>query len=128
MLVDVIRLRERGRRLRPKELAPAVRGHLQIETKAPMQTSFRRDVLCASLSAARGANGTMAGVLLPLADVRLLRVADGVLTLIGIELSAEPVEGGHRITESVQIWRCTLVVSPVAGTSVAVRPTAGAAA
>jgi hypothetical protein len=110
VLVDVLLLRDHGRRLRRRELTPPVRGVLVVGEGHGAESSFQREMLTARLCVTRGANSIVVDALLPLFDVRLLRATGDTLVLIGIELSsARARDTEWRTTESVQIWRCTLV-------------------
>lgn len=111
MLVDVVRLRRAGMRLRPSELEPPVRGMLTVKMDDGRHSSFKRPVLEATLQAPRGVNGQMLDVLLPIFDVRIVAAGGGSMTLQGIELNAVPDDGTHRIYEHVQLWRCVPVLA-----------------
>ena len=109
VLCDVVLLRDRGRRLRRRELKPPVRGMLVVGEGDGPRSSFKRELLTARLQVCRGANSLVVDALM-LSDVRLLRAIGDTLVLIGIELSSSGNrETGIRVTESVQIWRCTVI-------------------
>ena len=105
MLVDVVRLREGGMRLRQGELQPAVRGDLEINDDAGTALSFKRPVRMARLTNRIGVQQQRQDALLQIFDARVIRIEDDTLTIIGTELSSQ----GSRVTECGQIWRCTLV-------------------
>lgn len=88
-----------------------VRGVLVIGEGDGPRSSFQREMLTARLQVSRGVNHTVVDALPPLFDVRLLRACGDTLTLIGIELSGkvDRAAGQRWMTESVQIWRCTII-------------------
>lgn len=65
-------------------------------------STFRREVRVANLWAGT-ASGSRRSLVVPLWDPVVLRIGRDSLTLCGIELRAE----GQRVSECVQLWRCT---------------------
>lgn len=102
MLCDVVLLRRDGMRLKPPELAPAVRGTLATQWMA--QSSLGRPTLVANLFEHLGETRQRA-LLHTLLDVQLEFIADGQLSLSGLEL--DTADG--RLIERRQVWRCTPV-------------------
>lgn len=107
MLVDLVRLRDKGMRLRKGELQPAVRGQLEIEDDAGTSLSFKRPIRIAHLYTTIGVQATRQDALQPIFDVTVIRIAANVLTITGTELAT----ADGRVTEFGQIWRCTVVSS-----------------
>ena len=105
MLVDVVRLRDGGMRLRQGELQPAERGELEITDDSGASLSFKRPVRVARLYKRIGVQAQRQDALLPLFEARVIRVEDETITITGVELSST----GNRVSEVGQIWRCTLV-------------------
>lgn len=112
MLCDVVLLRWRGLRLKPKELDPPVRGDLVITDRGgePAMSSFKRPVRAAKLYALGGNPEIRREVLQPIFDVDVLRIEGDAITILGIELQSELET--RQLWEHVQIWRCTLVAAP----------------
>ena len=114
MHVSVVKLRQRGMRLRAKELAEPLVGELLIDDAG--STSFRRPVLKAELWLPTfSAQDRPIGQ--PLFDPRLLRLQGGEFSLAGIELESV----GGRLIEFAQVWRCCLV----SGAAAPARPPGG---
>jgi len=106
VLVEVVRLRRNGLRLRASELDPPVRGTLRISWT--QTTSQRRSVLVANVYEHYGTS-RQRPLLLTIGDVVLQPLEDAWLSLAGTELSAHRVEGDprFRVTEHRQVWRCS---------------------
>ncbi len=107
MLVDVLRLRRAGLRLRQSELEPPLRGHLVLTDDDGRSSSFRRPTRGASLVQFIGARSTPRSVITPLFDVHVLRIEADTITILGTELEASMET--RRVMEHGQVWRCTLV-------------------
>lgn len=105
MLVDVVRLRDGGMRLRQGELQPAVRGELEITDDTGTSLSFKRPVRVARLYRRIGVQQQRQDALLPIFDARVIRIEEDTITITGVELSS----ASNRVSEVGQIWRCTLV-------------------
>lgn len=112
MLCDVVLLRRRGLRLKPKELEPPVRGDLVITDRGgePAMSSFKRPVRAAKLYGLGGNPEIRREVLQPIFDAEVIRVEGSIITVVGIELQS--VLETRQLWEHVQIWRCTLVAAP----------------
>lgn len=102
MKCTVTLLRKAGMRLRPAELAPAIEGVLSMYDWTT-SNNFGRPVRCMEVKVPVG---TLMQARAVLFDPELLAVADGVMSLRGIEL--DTVDG--RVIEHEQVWR----VRPVA--------------
>jgi len=109
MLVDVTPLRSKGKRLRKSELQPPSRGLLRIDYGGT-QTSFKRPMLTANLQIEQGVQRTLVSILQPIFDVLIVNLVDNQFSLTGVELSTEIDGDDRRIVESVQVWRCALVL------------------
>lgn len=108
MLCDVTNLRLKGVRLKRAELTPPVRGHLSL--REDNQTSFHRTVTVARLVIPGVGMGMETSVMLPIFDVKIVRIEAGYMTLMGVELATENRGDAMRIIEHVQIWRCRPVL------------------
>lgn len=104
MLVDVVRLRDQGVRLRKAELPAPVRGHLVIEDDASTSSSFKRPIRVAHLYQSIGVQLSRQDAMLPIFDAVVIRIEGEVVTVTGTELAS----GGGRVAEHGQVWRCTL--------------------
>lgn len=106
MLCAVFLLRRDGLRLRPRELAPAVSGELELADHAGAST-FGRAMRVANLWQPTH-SGTRRALLVPLWDPSLVCIGPRHLTLIGIELCARD----GRVAEHTQLWRCVPSADP----------------
>lgn len=109
MLVDVVHLRQAGRRLKGRELGAPVRGELVVRPIQRGSTAERGDSLCAYLTPVAG--DSLAGRRV-LADVRIIQFDGGLLRLTGTEIVSEPSPDhltDHE-AERMQVWRCRLVL------------------
>jgi len=87
-------------RLRPSELEPPVRGHLQLGEEDLHKSSFKRGCVVARPQTARTPT-IKCDELLPLFDARVLRLEGAQIVIIGTELNTQ---GGGRVAELGQIW------------------------
>lgn len=108
MRASIVLLRRRGLRLVDGEHEPAVEGELTIGF-APNRKAGQPPLREASLTILQGASQTRVTALLPLFDARVVSLVDNVLTVTGIELNADSSSGVTRVSEHVQVWRCTLM-------------------
>ena len=97
----MIRLRRRGVRLRKAELDGPVVGDLRVGDAG--QTTFKRPMVAAQLWSHSGS--VEVPLLLPIFAPVLVCMERDTFSLQGIELEAAE----QRITEYVQVWRCTKV-------------------
>jgi hypothetical protein len=74
------------------------------------QTSFMRAVTVARLVIPAVGMGLETSLLLPIFDVKVVRIEAGYMTLMGVELAHESRGEGMRVAEHVQIWRCRPVL------------------
>lgn len=111
MLVDVVPIRQAGRRLKGRELRSAVRADLTVRPGGDDVPPEWRHTLRAWLEVRADDQGSLPQARPELIDVRLLDMTDGVLRLIGVELGGAPVAGqlADPLRERVQIWRCRVV-------------------
>lgn len=110
MIVDVVMLRATGLRLRPSELAPAVRGDLVLADDDGHHTSLKRATSVAHLFNVGPGDPRYRGELLrPLFDARVIRIEGDTITVAGIELEASA--DTTRTSEHGQVWRCTVVTA-----------------
>jgi hypothetical protein len=93
MFVDCTRLRQGGIRLRPDELAPAVRGHLRIERGTARLTFDPTSPI------------TVGDLVPPLMEVRIYRLQGADLVLHG----EEQTPAGMVVLRQPQAWWCTVV-------------------
>lgn len=107
MLVDVVRLRQQGRRLPPAQLRASepVRGRLWLTNFRPAVDNSTTPLLAALLSPTLSGHG-----LLPPLDWACVRsIRDGQLLISGIEdLGA----GGKQERNFRQSWWCRVVLAP----------------
>lgn len=108
MLCDVTNLRLRGVRLKRAELGLPVRGFLSM--REDHETSFHRTVTVARLVIPALGIGMQTSVMIPIFDVKVIRIEAGYMTLMGVELDHEHRGDSIRIIEHVQIWRCRPVL------------------
>lgn len=110
MLVDLVRLRAGGLRLRPSELEDPLRGLLVLRDDGGTHSSFKRPIRVAHLyQVVPTWKDGLQDLTKPLFDAEVIRVEDDVITITGVEL--ESTTGGERVYEHGQVWRCTVVQS-----------------
>ena len=97
MKCTVTLLRRAGMRLRPAELDPPIEGELSMYDWTT-NNNFGRPVRCMEVKVQIGTLMQARGVLF---EPELLALADGVMSLRGIEL--DTVDG--RVIEHEQVWR-----------------------
>lgn len=107
MLVDLVLLRTDGLRLRTPELAPPVRGELELAHVDGRTTSFKRPTTVAHLYASQGVQQHRQDLVRPLFDARVVAIEGDLITLAGIELT--PSADTTRTYAHEQVWRCTVV-------------------
>lgn len=106
MQASVVLKRRRGLRLLDSEIEPAVSGDLTIAFE---HRAGKASIKVAALTDYAGFSNTSRKMLVPLFDVRIVSLEGKVLTLSGIELSADP-QNAMRVSENIQVWECTLGV------------------
>jgi hypothetical protein len=113
MLVDVVRLRRAGLRLRPAELASPVRGLLEFSDDDGRHSSFKRPTRTAHLYERVGVAGVKRGLLVPLCDATVILIEGDTITIVGVELDTrkEMTTEALRVTEFGQVWRCKMAPS-----------------
>ena len=108
MLCDVTPLRRCGLRLKAPELPAPVRGVLRVEWMA--ESNFGHPVQVANVYESHG-TAQQRALLQTMLQVQLVALADGALSLAGVELTSEQVDGKLRVTECRQVWRCVPVLA-----------------
>lgn len=107
MQASVVLKRRRGLRLLPDEIEPAVAGDLTVTLQHRPE---RASIKVANLIDYTSYSSTLRKILVPLFDARIVSLENNVLTISGIELSAD-AENAMRVSENIQIWECTLLRS-----------------
>lgn len=74
------------------------------------QTSFLRTVTVARVVLPGVGLGIESSLMLPIFDVKIVRIEAGYMTLMGVELDSESRGDDRRIIEHIQIWRCRPVL------------------
>jgi hypothetical protein len=109
VLTDVVLLRRKGLRLRPSELAPPVRGILDVRDNTGVQMALKRPYREARLYELIGVSGIPRNLLPGIVDVEVLRIEGDTITLSGLETESLQTDSDHRVLEHHQIWRCVVV-------------------
>jgi len=111
MLVDLVKIRAGGLRLRQSELEEPIRGELVLLDDTGTHLSFKRPMKVAHLfQPTAGWQDGRQDATKPLFDAQVLRIEGDVITITGLEL--ESTTGGERVYEHAQVWRCTVVREP----------------
>ena len=110
VLVDLVKIRSGGLRLRPSELQEPIRGDLVLLDDTGTHSSFKRPIRVAHLyQSTTGWQDGRQDATKPLFDAQVIRVEGDTIILTGLEL--ESTAGGERVFEHGQVWRCTVVAA-----------------
>ena len=104
MSFDVLLLRQKCLHVPREQWGPWLRGTLHISEMGRVINNFKRKILKAELWLAYG-EARMRGLAL-LCDPVLLPYKGAGILIAGTEL--ESTDGGHKIREHRQVWRCSV--------------------